>query len=73
MNVNTVDDSEVGIPKDDWGLLFEGFYQVQETEEYPSGRPYCFNAGRVWTFFGSRHFHESVDLGSISGAGCMST
>lgn len=30
MDVITADDSGVGIPEDDWGLLFEGFYQVQE-------------------------------------------
>jgi len=41
----TVEDSGVGIPEEDWGLVFEGFYQVQETDTYTSGRPYAFNAG----------------------------
>jgi len=43
--VITVEDSGVGIPAEDWGLVFDGFYQVQETEDYTSGRPYSFNAG----------------------------
>ena len=67
MNVITVNESVAGFPADEGGLLFEGFYQVQEMEEYPSSRPYCFNAGaRVWTFFGSKRSHESMALGSIS-------
>jgi len=41
----TVEDSGVGIPEEDWGLVFEGFYQLQETDSYTSGRPYAFNAG----------------------------
>jgi signal transduction histidine kinase len=41
----TVEDSGIGIPTEDWGLVFEGFYQLQETEDYTSGRPYGFNAG----------------------------
>ena len=41
----TVEDWGIGIPEEDWGLVFDGFYQVQETENYTSGRPYAFNAG----------------------------
>lgn len=43
--VFTVEDSGIGIPEEDWGLVFEGFYQVQETDDYTTGRPYGFNAG----------------------------
>jgi signal transduction histidine kinase len=43
--VFTVEDSGIGIPEEDWGLMFEGFYQVQETDDYTSGRPYGFYAG----------------------------
>jgi len=43
--VLTVKDSGIGIPQEDWGFLFEGFYQVQETEDYTTGRRYSFNAG----------------------------
>jgi signal transduction histidine kinase len=40
-----VEDSGFGIPEEDWGLVLEGFYQVQETDSYTSGKPYSFNAG----------------------------
>jgi signal transduction histidine kinase len=40
-----VEDCGIGIPTDDWGLVFDGFYQVQEIDDYTSGRPYSFNAG----------------------------
>jgi len=43
--VFTVEDSGIGIPEEDWGLVFDGFYQVQETDDYTSGRPYGFYAG----------------------------
>jgi signal transduction histidine kinase len=43
--VFTVEDSGIGIPEEDWGLVFDGFYQVQETDNYTSGRPYAFDAG----------------------------
>ena len=41
----TVEDCGIGIPTEDSGLVFDGFYQVQQTEDYTSGRPYSFNAG----------------------------
>lgn len=41
----TVSDSGVGIPDADKEFIFEGFYPVQETDLYSSGRPYSFNAG----------------------------
>ncbi len=41
----TVKDTGVGIPEKDKQLIFQGFYPVQETEDYSSRRPYCFNAG----------------------------
>jgi len=41
----TVRDTGIGIPEKDKELIFEGFYPVQETEDYSSGRPYSFNAG----------------------------
>lgn len=41
----TVKDYGVGIPLDDQPNLFEGFYPIQETDLYSSGRPYGFNAG----------------------------
>ncbi len=40
-----VKDTGVGIPDKDKDLIFEGFYPVQETDDYSSGRPYSFNAG----------------------------
>jgi GAF domain-containing protein len=40
-----VKDWGVGIPDKEQRLVFEGFYPVQETENYSSGRPYSFNAG----------------------------
>ncbi len=40
-----IKDYGVGIPADDQPNIFEGFYPVQETELYSSGRPYGFNAG----------------------------
>jgi signal transduction histidine kinase len=43
--VFTVEDSGIGIPEEDWGLVFDGFFQVQETDDYTSGRPYAFDAG----------------------------
>lgn len=41
----TVKDHGVGIPSEDQPYIFEGFYPVQETDMYSSGRPYGFNAG----------------------------
>jgi GAF domain-containing protein len=41
----TVKDTGIGIPDKDKELIFEGFYPVQDTENYSSGRPYSFNAG----------------------------
>jgi GAF domain-containing protein len=40
-----VKDTGIGIPDKDKALIFEGFYPVQETEDYSTGRPYSFNAG----------------------------
>jgi signal transduction histidine kinase len=40
-----VTDTGIGIPEGDRGFIFEGFYPVQDTEDYRSGRPYSFNAG----------------------------
>lgn len=40
-----VKDTGVGIPDKDKELIFEGFYPVQDTENYSSRRPYSFNAG----------------------------
>lgn len=40
-----VSDHGVGIPIDDQAYIFEGFYPVQETDLYTSGRPYGFNSG----------------------------
>ncbi len=41
----TVRDYGVGIPDSEQPNIFEGFYPVQETDLYSSGRPYGFNAG----------------------------
>ncbi|MFC1834846.1 GAF domain-containing protein [Thermodesulfobacteriota bacterium] len=41
----TVKDTGIGIPEKDKELIFEGFYPVQDTEDYSSRRPYSFNAG----------------------------
>ena len=43
--VFTVRDTGRGIPDKDRELIFEGFYPVQDTENYSSRRPYSFNAG----------------------------
>lgn len=40
-----VKDTGVGIPEKDKELIFQGFYPVQNTEDYASRRPYSFNAG----------------------------
>jgi GAF domain-containing protein len=40
-----VKDTGIGIPEKDKELIMEGFYAVQETDDYSSGRPYSFNAG----------------------------
>ncbi|MBI4965724.1 MAG: GAF domain-containing protein [Desulfomonile tiedjei] len=40
-----VKDTGIGIPEDAKEFIFEGFYPVQETEDYASRRPYSFNAG----------------------------
>ncbi len=40
-----VSDHGVGIPLEDQPYIFEGFYPIQETDMYSSGRPYGFNAG----------------------------
>lgn len=40
-----VRDTGRGIPDKDRELIFEGFYPVQDTENYCSRRPYSFNAG----------------------------
>lgn len=40
-----VKDTGIGIPDKDQEFIFQGFYPVQDTEAYSSGRPYSFNAG----------------------------
>ncbi len=40
-----VKDTGIGIPEKDQEFIFQGFYPVQDTEAYSSGRPYSFNAG----------------------------
>ncbi len=45
----SVKDHGVGIPESDQPNIFEGFYPVQETDLYSSGRPYGFNAGGTGT------------------------
>lgn len=44
-----VKDYGVGIPQADQPNVFEGFYPIQETDLYSSGRPYGFNAGGTGT------------------------
>lgn len=43
--VLSVKDTGIGIPDKDKEFIFAGFYPVQSTEDYCSGRPYTFNAG----------------------------
>ena len=45
----TVSDCGVGIPESEQPNIFEGFYPVQETDLYSSGRQYAFNAGGTGT------------------------
>ncbi|MBI4962595.1 MAG: GAF domain-containing protein [Desulfomonile tiedjei] len=45
----TVTDCGVGIPESEQPNIFEGFYPVQETDLYSSGRQYAFNAGGTGT------------------------
>jgi signal transduction histidine kinase len=45
----TVTDCGVGIPESEQPNIFEGFYPVQETDMYSSGRRYEFNAGGTGT------------------------
>jgi len=40
-----VKDTGIGIPEESRDLILDGFYPVQDTESYSSGRPYSFNAG----------------------------
>jgi len=44
-----VSDCGVGIPESEQPNIFEGFYPVQETDLYSSGRQYGFNAGGTGT------------------------
>ncbi len=41
----SVRDFGIGIPEDEQPNVFEGFYPIQETDLYSSGRPYGFLAG----------------------------
>jgi K+-sensing histidine kinase KdpD len=41
----SVRDYGIGIPEHEKPNIFEGFYPIQETDLYSSGRPYGFNAG----------------------------
>ncbi|MCA1959560.1 MAG: GAF domain-containing sensor histidine kinase [Desulfomonile sp.] len=41
----SVKDTGIGIPEDAQERIFEGFYPVQDTDSYSTGRPYSFNAG----------------------------
>lgn len=45
----SVTDFGVGIPESEQPNIFEGFYPVQETDMYSSGRQYEFNAGGTGT------------------------
>jgi signal transduction histidine kinase len=45
----TIRDYGVGIPESEQPNIFEGFYPVQETDLYSSGRKYEFNAGGTGT------------------------
>jgi signal transduction histidine kinase len=45
----TVRDYGVGIPESEQPNVFEGFYPIQETDMYSSGRRYAFNAGGTGT------------------------
>jgi GAF domain-containing protein len=40
-----VKDTGIGIPDEDKELIFQGFYPVQDIDNYSSGRQYSFNAG----------------------------
>jgi K+-sensing histidine kinase KdpD len=44
-----VKDYGVGIPESEQPNIFEGFYPVQETDMYSSGKRYAFNAGGTGT------------------------
>ncbi len=45
----SIKDYGVGIPEAEQPNIFEGFYPVQDTDIYSSGRPYAFNAGGTGT------------------------
>jgi K+-sensing histidine kinase KdpD len=45
----SVHDFGVGIPEKEQSNVFEGFYHLQETDLYSSGRRYAFNAGGTGT------------------------
>jgi signal transduction histidine kinase len=45
----TVRDYGVGVPESEQPNIFQGFYPVQETDFYSSGRRYAFNAGGTGT------------------------
>ncbi len=45
----SVRDYGTGIPESEQSNIFEGFYPVQETDLYSSGRRYAFNAGGTGT------------------------
>jgi GAF domain-containing protein len=40
-----VKDTGIGIPEKDKELIFQGFYPVQDTDNYSTRQPYSFNAG----------------------------
>lgn len=59
-----VRDHGVGIPDKDQAYIFEGFYPVQETDLYTSGRPYGFNSGGSGTdLLKMRIFSERLGFG----------